>query len=354
MRGARSRPGRGAGLEARRGATRRAVGFSLGVRGLRRVGVGGPQPVQQLVDHRLGRAFHTVGDADAAGERGVGGVARGVAAGVRLAAQLGQAGQHQREVDRPAHRRAHPHVAVLARGPGQPDREVDPAPGQPADRRRDRPLTRVVLVAEHDPAHPVGDGLRDPRGAHGVERVHRGDQPEVLARDHRAQPRDGDLALGEHGDEDVERLLRDAVELLHVQQAAPTHRRDQRAVDEVLGAVALGEHLGRVELADQPRGRELGVALDEHDLLARVRRDGPQQGGLAGAGRPLQHHVPPGRERDGEYLALATQADDRRELDHGSSRMRDECTRECRSFLRSDDQSKTTTPFWFLPSCMSW
>ena len=151
-----------AGLEARRGATRRALGFSLGVRGLRRVGVGGPQPVQQLVDHRLGRAFHTVGHADAAGERGVGGVPRGVAAGVRLAAQLGQAGQHQREVDRPAHRRAHAHVAVLARGPGQPDREVDPAPGQPADRRRDRPLTRVVLVAEHDPAHPVGDGLARP------------------------------------------------------------------------------------------------------------------------------------------------------------------------------------------------
>ena len=108
----------GAGSPA--GATRRAVGFSLGVRALRRgSGVGGPEPVEQLVDHRLGRAVDTVGHADAAGERGVGGVAGGVAAGVRLAAQLGQAGQHQCEVDRPAHRRAHPHVAVLAGGPGQ-------------------------------------------------------------------------------------------------------------------------------------------------------------------------------------------------------------------------------------------
>ena len=35
--------------------------------------------------------------------------------------------EHQRQVDRPAHRRAHAHVAVLAGGPGQPDRQVDPA-----------------------------------------------------------------------------------------------------------------------------------------------------------------------------------------------------------------------------------
>jgi hypothetical protein len=48
---------------------------------------------------------------------------------------------------------------------------------------------------------------------------------------------------GEHRDEDVQRLLRHAVELLHVQQAAPAHGRDQRPVDEVLGPVALGEHL---------------------------------------------------------------------------------------------------------------
>ena len=139
VRGARSRPGRESGLEARRGATRRALGFSLGVRGLRRVGVGGPQPVQQLVDHRLGRAVHTVGDADAAGERGVGGVARGVAAGVRLAAQRGQAGQHQREVDR-ARARTSPSARRGARGwPGS-------APTEKSTHRPASPLTDDVIA----------------------------------------------------------------------------------------------------------------------------------------------------------------------------------------------------------------
>ena len=38
---------------------------------------------------------------------------------------------------------------------------------------------------------------------------------------------------------------------------------DQRAVDEHVGVVAVGQHPGRVEVADQSRRGELGVALDE-------------------------------------------------------------------------------------------
>jgi hypothetical protein len=77
--------------------------------------------------------------------------------------------------------------------------------------------------------------------------------------------------------------------------------------------VALREHLRRVELPDQPGGRQLGVALHEHDGASVLPRDRAQQRRLAGARRTLDDHVPAGRERDGEDLALATQAD-RRDL----------------------------------------
>ena len=64
------------------------------------------------------------------------------------------------------------------------------------------------------------------------------------------------------------------VELLDVEQAAGAQRRDQRAVDEDLLDVAVGEHPGRVEVADQPRRGQLGVALDEEErhVLRRPRR----------------------------------------------------------------------------------
>ena len=184
-----------------------------------------------------------------------------------------------------------------------------PAPVTPATIARS---AVGVLVAEHDAAHPVGDRLAHPGGADRVEGVHRGDQPESRGGTHRAQPRHRDLALGQHGDEDVERLLRDPVELLQVQQPRAAHRRQQRSVDEVGRHVAAGEHGGGVVLADQPGRGQLGVALHEDDVLPHVGRDRAQQRGLAGARRPLEDDVPVRAQGDREDLALPAQPDDRR------------------------------------------
>ena len=61
---------------------------------------------------------------------------------------------------------------------------------------------------------------------------------------------------------------------------------------KLAGDVALGEHLGRVVLPDQPGRGELGVALGEDHDRAGLPGDVAQQRGLAGARRPLDDHVP--------------------------------------------------------------
>jgi hypothetical protein len=118
------------------------------------------------------------------------------------------------------------------------------------------------------------------------------------------------LALAHHGDEDVERLLRHAVELLDVEQGALAHRRDQRPVDEDVGVVALGEHAGRVEVADEAGRGQLGVALDELEADAELVGDGAQQRRLAGAGRALDDHVAPGVEGRQDELELPLAPDE--------------------------------------------
>ena len=65
-----------------------------------------------------------------------------------------------------------------------------------------------------------------------------------------------------------------------------------------------------IVVADQPRGRQLRVALDQLDAEAGGVRDGAQERGLAGAGRALEHDVAAARQRGGEHLRLAPQADD--------------------------------------------
>ena len=89
------------------------------------------------------------------------------------------------------------------------------------DRRGDLPFSRGVLITEDDPADPVGDGVADPCGPDRVERVHGRDQPEPRSRPHRAQPGHRDLALGEHGDQDVEGFLRDPTSLAATSSGHP-------------------------------------------------------------------------------------------------------------------------------------
>ena len=91
---------------------------------------------------------------------------------------------------------------------------------------------------------------------------------------------------------------------------AIAHRRDERAVDEDVGVVALGEHTGRVEVADEAGRGQLGVALDELEADAELVGDGPQQRRLAGAGRALDEDVAPGVEGGQHELELALAPDE--------------------------------------------
>ena len=92
---------------------------------------------------------------------------------------------------------------------------------------------------------------------------------------------------------------------------AVAHRRDQRAVDEHVGVVALGEHPRRVEVADEAGRRQLGVALDELEADAELVGDGAQQRRLAGARRALDERRA-GRRRARRARARARAGDRRR------------------------------------------
>ena len=118
------------------------------------------------------------------------------------------------------------------------------------------------------------------------------------------------LALAHHRDEHVERLLGDPVELLDVEQRAVAHRRDERAVDEDVGVVALGEDPRRVEVPDEAGRGELGVALDELEPDAELGGDGAQQRRLAGARRALDEDVAAGVEGGEHELDLAPPPDE--------------------------------------------
>ena len=58
-------------------------------------------------------------------------------------------------------------------------------------------------------------------------------------------------------------------------------------------------------VAHQFSGRQVGVALDEHEGDSPVGGDGAQHGGLAGAGWPLEEHVASGGHGGPQELELA-------------------------------------------------
>ena len=140
--------------------------------------------------------------------------------------------------------------------------------------------------------------------------VHGRDHPEAGGGGDVAQAGHVQLPLAHGGDDDVERLLRHPVDLLDVEEGAGAQGLDQRAVEEHFGGVALDEHPGRVERADQPRRGQLGVALHEDQLDAGRGGEGPQQGRLAGARWPLEQHVAVGGERRHHHLDLGPTPDD--------------------------------------------
>ena len=107
------------------------------------------------------------------------------------------------------------------------------------------------LVVDGETTHPVVHRAGDPGGTDRVERIHRGDQPEAGSGGESTEAGHVQLALAHHGDEHVERLLRHAIDLLHVEQRALAQGGRQRAVDEHIGVVALREYTGRVEVPDE-------------------------------------------------------------------------------------------------------
>ena len=91
-----------------------------------------------------------------------------------------------------------------------------------------------------------------------------------------------------------------------IRSATGPHGGDQRALHKVLGGVILAQHAGRIVMADQSGRGQIGVALDEHQWDAPLRRDRFEHRGFAGARRPLEQQVTArgdGREHDLE-LAL--------------------------------------------------
>ena len=62
-------------------------------------------------------------------------------------------------------------------------------------------------------------------------------------------------------------------------------------------------------MADETSRSELGVALHELEAEPQLVGNGAQQRALAGAGWPLQQHVPIGRQRGNGELDLAGTTD---------------------------------------------
>ena len=182
-------------------------------------------------------------------------------------------------------------------------------PGQRCAQRHDAPLGRGVLIADGQAADPVVHRCGQTGGAHVVVRVHRGNDAERGRRGHGPGRGHRDLAFGHRGEQRVDGVLGRPVELLDVQEAALAHGPQQRPVDEVVRAVVLAQHPGRVVVADQLGRGEVGVALDEDQRDAPLGRDGPQQGALAGPGRSLQDDVPARGHRREHQRQLALAAD---------------------------------------------
>ena len=118
------------------------------------------------------------------------------------------------------------------------------------------------------------------------------------------------LPLAHHRDQHVERLFGNPVELFDVEQRAVAEGGDERPVDEHVGVVTLGEHASRVEVADQPGGGQLGVALDELEADPELAGDRPEQRRLAGARRAFDQYVAAGVEGGEDQLELAPAPDE--------------------------------------------
>ena len=231
----------------------------------------------------------------------------------RGAPEAAQLDREPGDVDRAAHRRPEADVGVVAGAADQVDDPGPPCRVEVAGAQPDDPLLGLRgLVVHGDPAGAVVQRTRDTGRPDGVEGVHRRHEGEPGRRGDPAQTGHRDLELRHRGEQDVEGLLRDPVQLLDVQQPAGAQRLEQRAVLEDLRHVALGQDQGRVEVADQPGGRQLGVALDHDERDPPTGGDPAQQRRLPGARRSLQQHVGAAEQGRLQQLGLGRPVDDLR------------------------------------------
>ena len=155
----------------------------------------------------------------------------------------------------------------------------------------DLPLEGLVLIPHGQPAETVVDAHGDAHGAHVVEGVHRGDQPERGFGRDGTDTGDRQPAVTDGREQCVQRVLRTPVQFLDIEESAEPHGLHQRSVDEILGQVPLTQHTVGCMVPHQFSCGEVCVPLDEHERDAPVRRDGPQHGGLARAGGTFEKDV---------------------------------------------------------------
>jgi hypothetical protein len=115
----------------------------------------------------------------------------------------------------------------------------------------------------------------------------------------------GQPAVSDGREERVERVLGASVELFDVEKAALPHGLDERAVDKVLGAIALAQDAVGSVVADELAGREVGVPLDEHEGNAPFPGDGTQHRGLARARWSLEEYIAASRHGSTQELELS-------------------------------------------------
>src|SRR6266536_1132978 len=217
---------------------------------------------------------------------------------------------------------------MLAGSPGQLDCLGDKGGlGARGRELHDLALVLGVLVADGDPAGPVVQRHRQPGGAHRVVRIHGRYQPEALVGGDTAEPRHVDLAFGHDGEQDVDGLFRDPVELLDVQQPAVAHGPHQLqlalAAHYLFGqcgqsvlvdddaADGLAGHQVVVALVDLVQGVGLGDDLVELEVACLVKAEdlGDVGGRGAVAEQAALHRLAeqgqdgPG-QRDGRYFQL--------------------------------------------------
>ena len=86
-----------------------------------------------------------------------------------------------------------------------------------------------------------------------------------------------EFAFAHRRDDDVERFFRNTIDLFDVQQRSGAQRIDERAVEEHLGAVAIGEHASGVEGSYETSRCEFSVSFDEDEFNPRSMRKRSQQ-----------------------------------------------------------------------------